>query len=140
MQEVYCDYCGRRAEYVDSEVIYGKSYGMVYLCRHCNAHVGVHDGTDIPLGRLADSQLRYWKKATHRAFDPIWRYGRCRGRRDAAYRWLSRQMNLPPEETHIGMFTVEQCKKVVQICNEEMKTTLERIRRAKQAKASVVSA
>lgn len=137
MQEVYCDYCGRQAEYVDSKAIYGKSYGMIYICRRCNAYVGVHDGTDIPLGRLADSQLRYWKKAAHSAFDPIWKYGRYRGRRDAAYRWLSRQMNLSPEETHIGMFTVEQCKEAVQICNEEMKATLERIRKAKQAKASV---
>lgn len=48
MKEVYCDYCGRRAEFVDSKVIYGKSYGMIYLCR-CRpgyAYVGVHKGTD----------------------------------------------------------------------------------------------
>jgi hypothetical protein len=27
MRKVYCDYCGRQAEYVDSKVVYGKSYG-----------------------------------------------------------------------------------------------------------------
>ena len=49
MKEVYCDYCGRRAEFVDSKVIYGKSYGMIYLCRCCPgyAYVGVHKGTDL---------------------------------------------------------------------------------------------
>lgn len=50
MRKVYCDYCGRETEYVDSKVIYGKSYGKIYLCRNCMAYVGVHKGTDKPLG------------------------------------------------------------------------------------------
>lgn len=44
MREVYCDYCGKRAEFVDSKVVHGRSYGMIYLCRHCMAYVGVHKG------------------------------------------------------------------------------------------------
>ena len=40
MRKVYCDYCGRETEYVDSKVIYGKSYGKIYLCRNCMAYVG----------------------------------------------------------------------------------------------------
>lgn len=28
MKKVYCDYCGRQAEYVDSKVIYGESGGI----------------------------------------------------------------------------------------------------------------
>ena len=63
MRKVYCDYCGRETEYVDSKVIYGKSYGKIYLCRNCMAYVGVHKGTDKPLGRLANAELRNWKKA-----------------------------------------------------------------------------
>lgn len=121
MRKVYCDYCGRRAEYVDSKVIYGKSYGMVYLCR-CKpqwAYVGVHKGTDIPLGRLADAQLRRWKKEAHAAFDPLWKYGRFKNRRNAAYAWLAEQMGLPVEKTHIGMFDVGHCKAVIQICRKE---------------------
>lgn len=62
MRNVYCPYCGRQAEYVDSKVIYGRSYGMAYLCRNCDAYVGVHRGTDEPLGRLADASLRKWKR------------------------------------------------------------------------------
>lgn len=83
MKEVYCDYCGRRAEFVDSKVIYGKSYGMIYLCRCCPgyAYVGVHKGTDRPLGRLADMELRELKKLAHAAFDPLWKEGRFKGHR-----------------------------------------------------------
>lgn len=121
MKEVYCDYCGRRAEFVDSKVIYGKSYGMIYLCRCCPgyAYVGVHKGTDRPLGRLADMELRELKKLAHAAFDPLWKEGRFKGHRKAAYAWLSEQMGLPQEKTHIGMFDTVRCEWVVQICQEE---------------------
>lgn len=63
-REVYCDYCGRRAEFVDSKIVYGKSYGMMYLCRHCMAYVGVHKGTSRPLGRLADAHAILEKAGT----------------------------------------------------------------------------
>lgn len=118
-REVYCDYCGRRAEFVDSKIVYGKSYGMMYLCRHCMAYVGVHKGTSRPLGRLADAQLRYWKKRAHAAFDPLWKYGRFKGSRNVAYAWLAEQMGIPVEKTHIGMFDVGQCRTAIRICAQE---------------------
>lgn len=90
MRKVFCDYCGERAEFVDSKIVYGKSYGKIYLCRKCMAYVGVHKGTDIPLGRLANAELRYWKKAAHAAFDPIWKYGLKK--RNEAYAWLTPMM------------------------------------------------
>lgn len=118
MQKVVCPYCGRVAKYVDSSVIYyGHSYGMAYLCRPCNAYVGVHSGTDRPKGSLANAELRGWRKATHARFDPLWRDGPFK-KRNAAYRWLSEQMKLPIEQTHIGMFTVEQCKAALEIINK----------------------
>lgn len=117
--DVYCDYCGRKTEFVDSKVIYGQSYGMIYLCRNCMAYVGVHKGTAEPLGRLANAQLRYWKKQAHAAFDPIWKCGRFKGTRNVAYAWLAGKMGLPIDKTHIGMFDVAECKMTVQICNAE---------------------
>lgn len=88
-----------------------------YLCRPCNAYVGVHSGTDRPKGSLANAELRDWRKATHARFDPLWRDGPFK-KRNAAYRWLSEQMKLPIEQTHIGMFTVEQCKAALEIINK----------------------
>lgn len=121
LRKVYCDYCGRETEYVDSKVIYGKSYGKIYLCRNCMAYVGVHKGTDKPLGRLANAELRNWKKAAHAVFDPLWKYGRFRGHRNAAYGWLAQKMGLPVEKTHIGMFDVGQCRKAIEIIERETK-------------------
>lgn len=117
---VYCDYCGEKAELVDSKVIYGRSYGhKVWLCRKCMAYVGCHKGTDKPLGRLANAELRYWKRRAHDAFDPLWKYGRFRGYRNAAYAWLAQKMGIPVEKTHIGMFDVAQCKKVIEIIKND---------------------
>lgn len=124
MRKVYCDYCGRETEYVDSKVIYGKSYGKIYLCRNCMAYVGVHKGTDKPLGRLANAELRNWKKAAHAVFDPLWKYGRFRGHRNAAYAWLAQKMGLPVEKTHIGMFDVGQCRKAIEIIEKKRKETV----------------
>lgn len=118
----FCPYCGNKTEYLDSSFIYGKSYGMIYICKPCDAYVGVHKGSDISLGRLANKELRYWKKAAHGKFDPLWRAKMQKGfskneARSAAYKWLSEQMKTPIDLTHIGMFDVDQCKIVVELCN-----------------------
>lgn len=69
MDEIFtgkiCPYCGKPTEFVDSSVIYGRSYGMIYLCRDCRAYVGVHKGTNQALGRLANAELRDAKKEAH---------------------------------------------------------------------------
>lgn len=118
MADVYCDYCGTLTDFVDSKVIYGRSYGMAYLCPNCKAYVGVHKGTDKPLGRLANAELRKWKNAAHASFDPLWQTGPFRRKRNQAYAWLSKQMGLPIEKTHIGMFDIAECKQVIKICTE----------------------
>jgi hypothetical protein len=119
LKNVICDYCGTPAEFIDSAAIYGKSYGMVYRCPNCGAYVGCHKGTDKPLGRLANKELRTWKMKAHDAFDPIWKSHKMR--RPAAYKWLSEQMGIPWDKTHIGMFDIEQCKQVIKICNAALR-------------------
>lgn len=118
MRKVICDYCGKPAQFVDSAIVYhGHSYGMIYYCHDCNAWVGCHKDSDAPLGRLANAELRNWKRGAHAVFDPLWRR-RIIGNRQKAYAWLSEQMGLPPEKTHIGMFDVDQCKQVIRLCKE----------------------
>lgn len=113
MQIVKCPYCGKQAEFVDSIEIYGKSYGMAYLCRGCDAYVGCHKGTDKPLGRLANHELRKWKMRAHAAFDLLWK---CRFmRRWQAYAWLADELNVPAEQCHIGMFDVDMCQKAIDV-------------------------
>lgn len=111
-----CPYCSRSTVFTDSAVVYGRSYGMIYWCKPCGAYVGVHKGTSNALGRLANKELREFKKQAHAAFDPIWQEKFMT--RMVAYNWLSRRLNIPSEFTHIGMFSEDTCKKVIEISTE----------------------
>lgn len=115
-----CPYCGDQAELVTGVVIYPHRPDLAdkkfYVCRPCAAYVGCHPGTDIPLGRLADLELRKAKQKAHAAFDPLWLgtlLHRPEMKRRAAYVWLAKALGLSEAETHIGMFDVETCLKVV---------------------------
>ena len=113
-----CPYCGELSEYVDSAEVYGHSYGMLYLCRPCNAYVGVHRGTSTPLGTLANEELRRWRNKAHLAFDPLWKQ---RGmRRKEAYAFLAGKLGIDRGACHIAMFDVAQCRQTVDICLEYM--------------------
>lgn len=118
-----CPYCLKVTKCVDSSEIYGKraQYGWMYYCKPCGAYVGCHKGSKKALGRLADHPLREAKKEAHHYFDGLWKHKMNKGftkneARTQAYDWLSCQMELKKEETHIGMFDVDQCKRVVEIC------------------------
>ncbi len=117
--KVRCDYCGSPAQLVTGSEIYPHRADLRHLrfwsCEPCSAYVGCHKNSNrnVPLGRLANAELRIWKQLAHSNFDPIWKSGRLNRRE--AYSWLADEMNLDLKRCHIGMFNVEQCKRVVQI-------------------------
>ena len=119
---VICPYCNQPAKFIDSIQIYNKSFGMVYACLPCQAWVGVHNGTNKPLGRLADRKLRMWKQQTHAVFDPIWQgsknYPNYENRRSSCYAWLAKKLGISYYACHIGMFDIETCKKAIEICQK----------------------
>ena len=118
MPTVPCPYCGDPAELVGGDRVYphrpdlaGKRF---YLCAPCDAYVGCHPGTTEPLGRLADKALRRAKVAAHNAFDPLWQVGPMT--RSEAYRWLAEALGVAPADCHIGLFDLQQCQRVIQVC------------------------
>ena len=114
-----CPYCGNRSELVTGAVIYPHRPDLFskwfYQCAPCNAYVGCHQTGNgkSPLGRLANAELRKAKSDAHAAFDPLWRSGNMS--RHQAYKFLAREMGIPPSSAHIGLFDVAQCKRVVNI-------------------------
>ena len=109
-----CPYCGRPTRLVDSSVVYGRSYGCkCYYCEPCQAWVGCHKGTDKALGRIADKYLRELKRQAHESFDRIWNEGYIK--RNEAYRLLSEALGLPVEQTHIGMFDEDLCRRTISL-------------------------
>jgi len=109
---------------MDSSVVYGRSYGMLWICQPCDAYVGTHRNSKDhkPLGRLANAELREWKIRAHDAFDPLWRakmqrdkYSKSKARR-VAYHWLAGKLGIGIRNCHIGMFDIDQCRHTVEVC------------------------
>lgn len=115
-----CCYCDKPTNFVDSSVIYGQSYGMIYYCSDCRAYVGVHKGSSVSLGRVANSYLRKRKKIAHKFFDHIWQVKKILHNepraRDLAYAWLSKNLQIHPSHTHIGYFDIDYCEKTINFC------------------------
>lgn len=59
------------------------------------------------------SELARARVAAHAAFDPLWLSGRMS--RSDAYAELARRLGLPKEKTHMLLFDVEMCRRVVAV-------------------------
>lgn len=115
-----CPYCGTVAQLVTGEAIYPRRPDLwakrFWSCPPCKAYVGCHPGTTTPLGRLADATLRSAKQAAHALFDPLWQRGEMT--REKAYAWLARELGIPGKDCHIGMFDVDTCVRVIEVCKK----------------------
>ena len=123
-----CPYCGGTAKLVPGTSIDPHRPDLAprkfWSCKPCEAYVGVHRNSPrmVPLGRLADAELRREKRRAHAAFDPLWLRKMTRDEcspgeaRSAGYKWLARELGIPPRECHIGWMDAETCRRVVEIC------------------------
>ncbi|MBK8583262.1 MAG: hypothetical protein IPL86_16035 [Flavobacteriales bacterium] len=120
-----CQYCGRAAKLVRGVTLYPghpETHDKYFWrCAPCGAHVGCHprnkntkgkpnDGK-IPLGSLANKELRRARNRAHAMFDPLWRKGKMK--RGEAYSWLRETLGISKEACHIGRFDVELCNRTV---------------------------
>ena len=115
-----CPYCHGKMLKRDKKYVYGIVWGKnewVWVCENyprCSSYVGCHPNTDIPLGRVADHNLREWKKRTHRVFDVLWKSHHMSRR--TAYVWLSEKLGIPQSDCHIGMFDEDLCRQAIKVC------------------------
>lgn len=108
----HCHLCGSAVVAAHHDEVYGKVRGdwpWVYRCRGCYATVGMHPGTDIPLGYLADQATGQARQKAKRAFKHLYETGYMTRR--GAYRWLAARMGLPVSNCHFGYFTKRQCER-----------------------------
>lgn len=105
---------------VNNEEIYGHSYGewpWAYQCQQCEAYVGLHPFTNIPLGTLADGPTRKARKESKKLFNALHENGRLT--RSEAYQRLADKMDIPVSECHFGWFDTEQCKQAAE-CTRQL--------------------
>ena len=126
-----CPYCGSKAHLQDSSMVYGHSFGLVYLCDKypfCDSWVGVHKGTVTPLGTMADSPLRDLRKQAHTLFDRLWKNPKVKSKMDKdkymelvkqgrtkAYSFLAKRLGIHQDQCHIAMMDMETCERVISI-------------------------
>lgn len=89
----------------------------------CGTTHGAHeDGT--PLGLPADKETKAWRVRAHNAFDPLWQSGKLS--RTDAYQWLCYVLNKTSDEGHIGRFTIDECKLLIDKIEERERSALRR--------------
>jgi len=111
-----CPYCGAPVRYRSADGIYrdNPERTMLYVCERypkCDAYVRAHAGTNIPMGSMADGNLRALRKEAHDAFNRLYTSGMMS--RDDAYRWLADMLQAPASQAHIGCLGEYYCRKVI---------------------------
>lgn len=113
-----CADCGSAAKLTCGAEVYPHRADLadkpVWVCA-CGARCGCHPGTIKPLGTPAGPETRAARQRAHRAFDQLWKSGRMS--RKAAYRWLAEQLDLHPDDCHIGMMQVEMADRVCAVAD-----------------------
>ena len=112
-----CPYCGSPVIFRSADGIYkdNKDGTMLYVCSHypeCDAYVRVRPGTRIPMGTMADGNLRSLRIATHRQFDKLHKLGFMT--REEAYMWLAHISDAPLSQAQIGYLREYYCNLVMQ--------------------------
>lgn len=108
-----CQQCGAPVEIAHHTQIYrgGKTYGdwpWAYRCTSCDAMVGMHPFTSIPLGTLAGAELRRMRTDCKQPFNLLWQQ-RGVSRHDAYHR-LADHLGIAPSECHFGLFDEDRCR------------------------------
>ncbi|MGB3432418.1 zinc-finger-containing protein [Achromobacter sp.] len=114
-----CHCCNGPVKLTNNREIYnGHSFGdwpYVYRCTQCQAYVGLHPDTDLPLGLMAGRATVSARKEAKGVFQRLTRE-RFGNDRNAAYAWLAKTLGIAPSICHFGMFGQEQAERAGQVC------------------------
>ena len=119
MKSRCCPYCGSPIVLRGAVGIYkhGGEGTMLYVCSkypECDAYVRVYPGTKIPMGSLANRDLRFLRIEAHRYFDQLYLSGIMS--KDEAYGWLAGLLQAPLSQAHIGYLGEYYCRQVIEEC------------------------
>lgn len=124
-KQVRCPYCGAKATLRPSSAVYGdavKTDGYLYVCDRypkCDSYVGAHKRSKLPMGTLANGDLRNKRIQAHKAFDWMWKSGLMT--KWQAYKWMQGKLDLSDEQAHIAMFSEYMCDRLIAECNKAYK-------------------
>lgn len=137
VSKMRCPYCGSPVVYRSADGIYhdNRKGTMLYVCSRypeCDSYVRVHAGTNIPVGSLANHELRSLRRTAHYYFDQLHESGYMS--KQDAYQWLADLIMAPLSEAHIGHLGEYYCKQVI----EESRKLLNRNRKRDSRRFPVI--
>lgn len=114
---VRCDECGSPCVELQSKKLMGMHikgpWDLIWHCGSCLAFVGCHQGTDVPMGLMANRDTRHARYMAHETLDPLWRGKRAIAERAEVYAWIAAFLGIAPEVAHISMLNEEQCNRLI---------------------------
>lgn len=120
---IKCPYCGAQAFLRPASVL-GKTgrneaNEKYYVCARypfCDSYVKAHHHNQMPMGTLANPELRVKRREAHKAMQELIDCGLMS--RKEIYHWLQMQMGLPQSEAHIAKFSDQRCEQVIRLCHQ----------------------
>lgn len=118
-----CPYCGSHTIYRSADGIYRENTRneMLYVCKNyprCDSYVRVQPGTRIPLGTVANRELRELRIEAHRQFDKLHKRGYMS--KHDAYQWLGGVLGVNAREAHIGQLSMLSCNLVIREAKKQV--------------------
>jgi hypothetical protein len=121
-----CDYCGSKALLAragDDTYPYRENHGPLWICVPCQAWIGIFPRSvrNVPLGRLANEQLRQLKPQVHAALEPL---VAAKVRRDScnvyearskAFQWLAGELGIDPKRCQLNHLDPDQCRRALEV-------------------------
>lgn len=134
-----CPYCGSHSILRSADGIYldNPNGTMLYVCKNyprCDAYVRTMPGSSIPLGTLANRELRAMRTEIHRYFTRFSREGHMT--KDDTYQWLQATLGSPMADAHVGNLAEYECRRVLIEAQRLMQTIEERNKRKEGGKAA----
>ena len=111
-----CLYCSKTIIFRSADGIYKENNRntMLYVCSGypiCDAYVRVIPGTKVPVGSMANGNLRALRKEAHAQFDKL--YLTELMTRSQAYEWLAGILQVPLSKAHIGQLGEYYCRQII---------------------------
>ena len=119
---VRCPYCRAKATLHPSSYVFGDaalSDNLLYVCDRypaCDSYVGAHRRTKLPMGTLADGDLRHKRIEAHKSFGWLWESGLMT--KAQAYKWMQAKLGIRGEQAHIAKFNHYMCDQLIRICEQ----------------------
>ena len=110
-KQIKCPYCHAHASLRPASLVYGSTPQtrgkFLYVCDRwpaCNAYVSAHERTLLPMGTLANGDLRHKRILAHRALKKLQQD--CHMEKWEVYIWLQAKLGLDAHQTHIGHWVI----------------------------------